>query len=133
MVVRRGGAVFHERGNPVVRFREDLAVLPPPMPFQQACTERVWVEENVPLLQIEINMDPLPPNRSCRTTGVPHLQENAPPYDPTVRLCIGAYGDPWGVGASYERSEGVGVSYERGAPVGGASLISYERGTPTQP
>ena len=24
------------------------------------------------------------------TTGVPHLQENAPPWDPTVGLCLGS-------------------------------------------
>ena len=38
-------------------------------------------------------------------TGVPHLQENAP--DPSVRLCLGSWGDP----------RGVGVLNERGTPV----------------
>ena len=31
-------------------------------------------------------------------TGVPHLQENAPPQDPTVGLCLGYQGEPIGVG-----------------------------------
>ena len=30
-------------------------------------------------------------------TGVPHLQENATPYDPTVGLCLEFYGGPRGV------------------------------------
>ena len=33
-----------------------------------------------------------------------------PPYDPTVALCLGTYGDPMGVGLSYER----GTPEERG-------------------
>ena len=33
-----------------------------------------------------------------RDTGVPHLQENAPPWDPTVGLCLGSKGGPRGVG-----------------------------------
>ena len=32
------------------------------------------------------------------------LIRNAPPKDITVALCIGTYGDPRGVGVSYERS-----------------------------
>ena len=40
-------------------------------------------------------------------TGVPRSYENAPPWDPTVGLCLGTYGDP----------RRVGVSYERGTPV----------------
>jgi len=35
------------------------------------------------------------------------LIRNTPPYDPTVALCLGTYGD----------LRGVGVSYERGTPV----------------
>ena len=31
-------------------------------------------------------------------TGVPRLQENATPEDPTVGLCLGAYGGPRGGG-----------------------------------
>ena len=31
-------------------------------------------------------------------TGVPHLQENASPWDPTVGLCLETYGDPRGAG-----------------------------------
>ena len=31
-------------------------------------------------------------------TGVPHSYKNASPQDPTVALCIGAYGGPWGGG-----------------------------------
>ena len=41
------------------------------------------------------------------STGVPRSQEPPPPQDPTVALCLGTYGDP----------RGVGVSYERGTPV----------------
>ena len=29
--------------------------------------------------------------------------KNPSPIHPTVALCLGTYGDPWGVGASYER------------------------------
>ena len=32
-------------------------------------------------------------------TGVPQLQENAPPKDPTVGLCLGSSGGPRGMGA----------------------------------
>ena len=32
-----------------------------------------------------------------RVTGVPRLQETAPPYDPTVGLCLGSKGSPRGV------------------------------------
>ena len=28
------------------------------------------------------------------STGVPHLQEDAPPEDPTVGLCLGSWGNP---------------------------------------
>ena len=42
-----------------------------------------------------------------RTHGVPHLQENAPPQDPTMSLCLGSYGDP----------RGWAFSFEQGAPV----------------
>ena len=45
-------------------------------------------------------------------SGVPHLQENAPPRDTTVALFLGTYGDP----------RGLGVSYGRGTPVIKASL-----------
>ena len=31
-------------------------------------------------------------SRCLRRTGVPHLQENAPPKDRTVGLCLGPYG-----------------------------------------
>ena len=36
--------------------------------------------------------------RSKDPTGVPHLQENAPPQDPTVGLCLGSQGGPRGLG-----------------------------------
>ena len=39
--------------------------------------------------------------------GVPRSKKTAPPWDPTVGLCLGPYGDP---------DEGA-VSYERGTPV----------------
>ena len=39
--------------------------------------------------------------------GVPRSQETASPNDPTLALCLGTYGDP----------RGVGVSYERGTPI----------------
>jgi len=40
--------------------------------------------------------------------------KNPPPsQDPTVALCLGNYGDP----------RGVGVSYERGTPVEGGSYL----------
>ena len=29
---------------------------------------------------------------ACHFTGVPRSKDNAPPWDPTVGLCIGAYG-----------------------------------------
>ena len=35
---------------------------------------------------------------SSQETGVPHLQENAPPLDPTVGLCLGSCRGPRGVG-----------------------------------
>jgi hypothetical protein len=38
--------------------------------------------------------------------GLPRSKETAPPWDPTVGLCLGPYGGPRGA-----------VSYERGAPV----------------
>ena len=31
-------------------------------------------------------------------TGLPRLQETAPPEDPTVGLCLGSWGGPKGVG-----------------------------------
>ena len=37
-------------------------------------------------------------DKGRRFTGVPHLQENAPPWDPTVGLCLGSWGGPRGVG-----------------------------------
>ena len=37
------------------------------------------------------------------STGVSRLQENAPPYDPTVALGLQTYGGPMGLGVSYER------------------------------
>ena len=33
-----------------------------------------------------------------RVTGVPHVQENAPPQDPTVGLCLGSLGGSQGGG-----------------------------------
>ena len=45
-------------------------------------------------------------------TGVPQLQENAPPWDPTVGLCPGSWGVP----------RGWVFSYGRGAPV--ASVVA---------
>jgi len=39
-----------------------------------------------------LNPEPSTPN----TTGVPHLQESAPPYDPNVGLRLGSYGGPRG-------------------------------------
>ena len=30
------------------------------------------------------------PGSIQRTTGVPHLQDTAPPWDPTVGLCLGS-------------------------------------------
>ena len=47
------------------------------------------------------DQDPLP----SEYTGVPHLYENAPPYDPTAGLCLGAYGDPRGVGVFFLMGE----------------------------
>ena len=41
------------------------------------------------------------------STGVPRAQETAPPYDPTIGLCLGPYGGSR-VGA---------LSHERGTPV----------------
>ena len=55
---------------------------------------------------------------SAGGTGLPHLQENAPHWDPTVGLCLGSYGGPMGGGA---------VSYERGTPVGWVSLQGLDR------
>ena len=40
--------------------------------------------------------------------GTSLIRKNAPPYDPTVGLCLGPYGGP----------RGVAVSYKRGTPVG---------------
>ena len=34
--------------------------------------------------------------RSSGRTGLPHLQEHAPPKDPTAGLCLGSYGVPGG-------------------------------------
>ena len=45
--------------------------------------------------------------RVFHSTGVPRPQETAPPYDPTLGLCLG----------SQERPRGVAFSYERGTPV----------------
>ena len=36
----------------------------------------------------------LPPHIRYSCTGVPPLQENAFPWDPTVGLCLGSYGGP---------------------------------------
>ena len=48
-------------------------------------------------------------------TGVPHLQENTPPWDPTLGLCLGSKGVP----------RGMVFSYGRGTPVrGGVSVHS---------
>ena len=46
--------------------------------------------------------------------GVPRSSDTAAPEDPAVALGLGTYGDP----------RGLGVSYERGAPVNGV----YEGG-----
>ena len=50
-------------------------------------------------------------------TGVPCSYETAPPYDPTVGICLGPYGGLRGGGA---------VSYERGTPVKGGSGVRVE-------
>ena len=52
-------------------------------------------------------------------TGLPRSQETPPPEDPTVALCLGTYGDPLGVGVSYERSTpaGCGTPTERETPM----------------
>ena len=34
--------------------------------------------------------------RGSRVTGVPRSAEAAPPWDPTVGLCLGPYGGPGG-------------------------------------
>ena len=36
-------------------------------------------------------------------TGLPRLQETAPPWDSTVGVCLGPYGGPGGSAFSYER------------------------------
>ena len=45
-----------------------------------------------------MSMVPLYGCAQDRTEGVPRLQENAPPLDPTVGLCLGSLGGPPGVG-----------------------------------
>ena len=56
--------------------------------------------------------------RKKRTpAGVFRSKTTPPPWDPTVALCLGAYGDP----------RGAGVSYERGTPAGlGALTAGYQ-------
>ena len=46
--------------------------------------------------------------RAADPAAVPRDGGPAAPEDPTVALCLGTYGDP----------RGVGVSYERGTPEG---------------
>jgi len=46
-------------------------------------------------------------------TGVLRSYETPPPYDPTVALCLGTFGDPRGVGVSDERGTPLTVSLPR--------------------
>jgi len=58
----------------------------------------------------------LPPTPSTLyPTGVPHLQENAPPRDPTVGLCLGSWGGP----------RGWAFCYWRGTPVAFVPGITF--------
>jgi len=41
------------------------------------------------------------------------LMSNPPPVGPTVALCLGTYGDPRGVGISYERGTPVATPYQQ--------------------
>ena len=55
-------------------------------------------------------------------TGVPHLQENALPWDPTVGLCLGSEGVPGGWLLSYGRGtlvQGVSKLQDTRLPKGG--------------
>ena len=53
-------------------------------------------------------------------TGIPRSYETPPPQDPAVAVCLGACGDPRGVGVSYERGTPVGV--EGGFPERGGGV-----------
>ena len=54
----------------------------------------------------ERNRGPLP-----NPTWVPPFEENAPPQDPTVGLCLGTYDVPVGGAFSYERSTPKGAGF----------------------
>ena len=58
-----------------------------------------------------------------------HLQESAPPSDPTVGLCLGTYGDRRGVGVSYERGTPVGFPAPPVGKSGGGLLNAHYQST----
>ena len=62
--------------------------------------------------------------------GLSQSQENNPPEDPTVALHLGTFGDPRGVGVSYERGTPEGRAHCGPRPLGPlVSLISHYRRT----
>ena len=63
-------------------------------------------------LQARISGNPQPAKRTLVQGNLAHEKQKT--EDSTVALCLGTYGDPIGVG----------VSYERGTPVGGGGSPS---------
>jgi len=86
--------------------------------------------------------------RGCEPSGVPHLQEPPPPWDPAVGLCLGSWGCPRGVGevplwrpvcSQEEGMPSTGTGYRGTSLIRNSSPpsritkepeVSYERGSP---
>ena len=94
MVFLGWGAVSYERGTPVNPNPYTLksSTLQGYLAHKQQRPPRTlggWL-----FRMSEVPLSTLNPPQILNPTGVPCSEETAPPYDPTVGLCIGPYGVP---------------------------------------
>ena len=69
-----------------------LGVNLPPKLFAFGETQELELVDTEELAKLPLQL------RAAVITGVPHLQETEPPWDPTLALCLGPYGGPRGGG-----------------------------------